>query len=225
MYARPKNRGYNMHIVVAFSRHARLHPMADEGVMPSARLGHRLLRLALVDAGLGEAAGAQLAPTPRGRPRLAPPADCSLSHCAGCVICALSTDGAVGVDVEDFTDATADLFPTYLDDRERNWAGSDPSRFLSVWTRKEAVAKAAGDEGLAAVRRVALDPAGCTAVLDGRVFRTAPLAVGPDHVAHVAHPGESEARIVLRAVSPDILMSFFQPEPIVLAPARVAAIR
>lgn len=138
------------------------------------RLGHRGDLL----ASLRHASGC--------RPTLDLPVYFSLSHCEGRVICAVSTAGPVGVDVEALGPLTAADFLLYLNAAERAWAGSDARRFLSVWTRKEAVAKAAGSRGLADLAQVDTGAAEQGAEFAGRLFDTVEIPVGEGHLAHLA---------------------------------------
>lgn len=159
---------------------------------PSARARHRsliasrLLREGLRQFGHRGAVLSSLHYTAHGRPALDLPVDFSISHCEGRVVCAVSTDGPIGVDVEAIGALTADDFPRYLNDGERAWAGRDPRRFLSVWTRKEAVAKAAGADSLARLRDIDTRPAGEGAAFAGQVWQTPALEMGSAHVAHLA---------------------------------------
>ena len=121
-------------------------------------------------------------------PRLDLPLDFSLSHCEGRVVCALSTRGAVGVDVEALGPLRAAAFPLYLNAAERAWAGGSARRFYAVWTRKEAVAKAAGTAGLAALPRIDTSRHAQGARFEGRLWHTPSVPVGPGHVAHLALP-------------------------------------
>lgn len=159
---------------------------------PSARARHRsLIASRLLCEGLRQfghrgALLTSLRYTPRGRPTLDLPVDFSISHCEGRVACAVSTDGPIGVDVEAIGALTADDFPRYLNDGERAWAGRDPRRFCAVWTRKEAVAKAAGADSLARLRDIDTRPAGEGAAFAGQVWQTSALDMGSAHVAHLA---------------------------------------
>jgi len=123
---------------------------------------------------------------PRSRPTLDLVVDFSLSHCEGRVLCALSTCGKVGVDVEAIGPLRAADFPLYLNADERAWAGGDARRFYSIWTRKEAVVKAAGSLGLAAMARVSTRAGTPDAELAGRSWNTVEILVGERHVAHLA---------------------------------------
>lgn len=151
-------------------------------------LGSRLLAAGLHRLGYGPHTLASLRHMPGSRPTLDLPVDFSLSHCDGRVVCALSTHGSVGIDVERMGCLTAGDFHLYLNQHERAWAGQSARRFYSVWTRKEAVAKAAGSRGLRDVAEVEVDTRSLAprAVLAGRLWRTPEVPVGPDHVAHLA---------------------------------------
>lgn len=159
---------------------------------PNARARHRsliasrLLREGLRQLGHRGNVLSSLRYTPRGRPSVDLPVEFSISHCEGSVVCAVSTDGPIGVDVEAIGTLTADDFPRYLNDGERAWAGRDPQRFCAVWTRKEAVAKAAGADSLAKLRDIDTRPAGEGAAFAGQVWQTPALEIGSAHVAHLA---------------------------------------
>ena len=90
---------------------------------------------------------------PHGRPEIAAPASrlhFNLSHSAGLVVCALSRDRTVGVDVEDLTRRAPDpaIVSRYCSPAEAEdvCAQSDGwcDRFLTYWTLKEAYLKARG---------------------------------------------------------------------------------
>ncbi|MDF1485069.1 4'-phosphopantetheinyl transferase superfamily protein [Ramlibacter sp. H39-3-26] len=159
---------------------------------PSVRARHRsLIASRLLCEGLRQFGHhgtvlASLRYTARGRPSLDLPVDFSISHCDGRIACAVSTDGPVGIDVERVGALTAGDLPRYLNDSERSWVGRDPRRFYTVWTRKEAVAKAAGTDSLADLRDIDTRPAGEGAVFAGRLWQTWALEMGCTHIAHLA---------------------------------------
>jgi 4'-phosphopantetheinyl transferase len=128
------------------------------------------------------------------------PVDFSVSHCEGLILCALSTGGPVGIDAERLGGLQAGDFLLYLNAAERAWAGHSARRFYSVWTRKEAVAKAAGSGGLRDVARVDTSPATGLCELDGGLWRTLPVPVGRGHVAHLAL-ADGTGEVTLRRVS------------------------
>lgn len=161
-------------------------------------LATQLLAAALEQAGHPRAALAALQQPPRGRPTLALPVHFSLAHCDGRIVCALSTGGPVGVDVEALAGVRAEDFARYLSEDERAWAGRSSRRFYSIWTRKEAVVKAAGSRGLAAVPEVRTVPGGRDAAFENRPWQTLPLPVGRRHVGHLARLDAGEAVRVRR---------------------------
>lgn len=171
-------------------RRAALARMPDAAARHRSLLASHLLWRSLQSLGAGADALASFHQPPLAKPTLDLPLDFSLSHGGGMVVCAVSTAGPVGVDVEAITALKATEFGLYLSDEERAWAGNDPARFLSVWTCKEAVVKAAGSDGLAALPRVATRDGGRKALFDGRWWRAQAVALGDAHVARVAWPAE-----------------------------------
>lgn len=147
-------------------------------------LGTKLLRIALSNAGARRDTFGSLRHPAAAKPRLDPPWEFSLAHCEGLVVCALSADGPVGIDVEPLGTLMAGTSDLYLSNAERALAGDDPARFYALWTRKEAVAKAAGLRGLRDLRAVAIEGERATAA--DRTWHTASLDVGPGFVAHLA---------------------------------------
>ena len=140
------------------------------------------------------------------RPTLDLPVDFSLSHCDGRIAAAVCTGGPVGIDVEKVAALQASDFPLYLNAAERAWAGSCALRFCSVWTRKEAVVKAAGSAGFASLPEVDTSPADDRATFAGRVWRTVPLNVGAGHVAHVASADRDDLALAVEHLPAEALL-------------------
>jgi 4'-phosphopantetheinyl transferase len=182
------------------SRRAEMSRWHDERKRHRSLLGGRLLGLGLTCLGHAGSALGTLQHHPRSRPTLDVPVDFSLSHTDGLIACALSTEGPVGVDVEAVGRLKADDFRLYLDDAERDWAGCSALRFLEVWTRKEAVVKAADSRGLRDVPRIQVDAAAQSAQFNGRTWQTQRVPVGRAHVANVAL-GHVPLALVVRRVA------------------------
>jgi 4'-phosphopantetheinyl transferase len=108
----------------------------------------------------------------------------SSSHCPGRVVCAMSRITPVGVDVEPLDASPPGRTSLYLNPGERAAAGGDPHRLLWLWTRKEAVAKAAGRRGLRMLGQIDVraDLVDC----EGKRWHLLPLDLGPGFVAHLA---------------------------------------
>ncbi len=166
------------------ARRIELEGWPDTRARQRSLLGSRLLRAGLRQLGFPDDSLASLRYPPHGKPALDLPVHFSLSHCAGRVLCALSRSASVGVDIEPVGTINAAEFRRYLTAGERAWAGDDPRRFASLWTRKEAVVKAAGAQGLAQLHEVRID--GDDVSLAGSRWHTAPLPVDPGYAAHVA---------------------------------------
>ena len=169
------------------SRSAELMDWPEARARQRSLLGSRLLREGLKHFGFPAGSLADLRYSRHGKPTLDLPIDFSLSHCAGRILCALSTIGPVGVDVEPISALTATGFRYFLAPDERAWAGDDPQRFCALWTRKEAVIKAAGSRGLAELRDVRIDQD--LATYAGTRWHTAPIAVDRGFAAHIAQSG------------------------------------
>ena len=168
-------------------------------------LASRLLLAQLRRLGHPAAALATLRYPPRSRPTLDLPLHWSLSHCAGCIVAAVSTGGPVGVDVEALGGMQASDFALYLNAAERAWAGRSPRRFYLVWTRKETVAKAAGTSGLPNLPAIDTAIGPRRAAFAGQIWRTAPLALGAGHVGHVA-TADVDAAVTFEHLPAEVLL-------------------
>jgi 4'-phosphopantetheinyl transferase len=92
----------------------------------------------------------------RGRPEIADPGAAervsfNIAHSAGLVVCAISSDGTVGVDVEHRLRPPVDVrmirrycAPCEIEDIERQGPSAWHDQFLKYWTLKEAYLKARG---------------------------------------------------------------------------------
>lgn len=168
-------------------RRQQLNAWPDGAARRRSLLGSRLLREGLRRQGYPPQALSGLRYPAHGRPTLDLPLAFSLSHCEGQILCAISTAGAIGVDIERLAPLGATDLRIYLTARERAWAGDDPLRLYTLWTRKEAVAKASGTLGL---RRLPdIEAIEDLVDLDGTRWFTAPLDPGPGYLAHLAGAG------------------------------------
>jgi 4'-phosphopantetheinyl transferase len=134
------------------SRHERYRFQADRDMF---LLGRAMART-LVGQALHVAPAAwEWHEGPRGRPEIADPeaarrVSFNIAHSAGVVVCAVATDGIVGVDVEYRRRPPVDArmirrycAPDEADDIERQGEGWQ-DQFLKYWTLKEAYLKARG---------------------------------------------------------------------------------
>ena len=129
---------------------ARLQPARGARLSADAHAQSRsLLGIALACALLGRASGRRVEPaqmrySANGKPYVAGLAQFSIAHAGAWVLCAMSSHGAVGVDIEPLRALAA--LPRWhgvFDEHERRAARS-ASAALLIWTAKEAALKAAG---------------------------------------------------------------------------------
>jgi 4'-phosphopantetheinyl transferase len=106
---------------------------------------------------------------PHGRPRITAPASTpaltwNVANTLGLVVCAVTFEEAVGIDVEARrADADDAIIDTYFSPEERGalrrLPGPDqPSRFVELWTLKEAYVKARGLGLGLSLERISFDP-------------------------------------------------------------------
>lgn len=183
-------------------RRAQLLTWPDAAARLRSLLGMRLLRAGLLQLGHRADALSSLRYSAHGKPALALPLDFSLAHCAGRVLCAISTSGPVGVDIEPVNTRAPASSRLYLSPREREWVGVSASRFVSLWTQKEAVVKAGGTRGMPQMREFEMDENQTT--FAGARWHASPLHLHPEFVAHLAHSQAWPADSVT-AIAPEAL--------------------
>lgn len=166
------------------ARRRRLLDQPDARTRQRSLLGSRLLQTGLLRVGAPSEIFATLDYPAGAKPKIEAPYEFSLAHCEGMVACAVTRESPVGIDVERLGTLTAGASGLYLGPAERAWASADPARFYALWTRKEAVAKAAGMRGLRDLRAVEID--GTAARANGHAWHTMSLDVGPGFIAHLA---------------------------------------
>lgn len=179
------------------ARKTQLQGWPDADARRRSLLGNRLLREALRQLGHPAAALASLRYATHGKPTVDLPLHFSLAHCDGLILCAVSTQGPVGVDVEPLGPVSSASSGLYLNAAERAEIGKDPQRFYALWTRKEAVVKAGGTRGLIHMREFQMR--GDRTEFAGQDWFTTALPLGENFVAHLAHarpwPGLTITRI------------------------------
>ena len=122
-------------------------------------LGRLLLKKGLEKLGLGDQLE-QVAYHKNGKPYL-PTVAFNISHTKNKVVCALSTDGRVGIDIEKEKVIGLEDFKTWWYS-EKEWgditaAEHTSQKFYWYWTRKESIIKALGVT-LAYLHEIELDP-------------------------------------------------------------------
>ncbi|HVU95563.1 MAG TPA: 4'-phosphopantetheinyl transferase superfamily protein [Puia sp.] len=152
----------------------------------AALLGKLLLLVALNDTG-STATLDQLLYTPQDKPYFPAGPNFNISHSGNRVVCALSTTGRIGVDIERVKPLSFEDFQTQFTPNE--WqairGAQDPiAAFYRFWTAKESLIKADG-RGLG-IPLLELDVTEYRPItLDGAIWTFRPLSWFPGYAAHL----------------------------------------
>lgn len=126
----------------------------------------------------------QLDFTSNGRPVHTCPVSFSLSHSGSLVTCALNPGGKIGIDTEQHRNLPRSL-GRYLSSQECEIVRQTPLAFFDIWTRKEAVVKAASDKGLAELAQVNLLE-NDRAEFKSQIWFTRAVPILTDYSIHIA---------------------------------------
>jgi 4'-phosphopantetheinyl transferase len=122
-----------------------------------------------------------------GRPRIHESIDFNISHSGAYVVCAISDEGRVGVDIEEIKPIEFDDFKetmTVAQWAEIGGSAHPYTTFFSYWTQYESVIKADG-------RGVSIPPKAIhlnhkTALLDDCIWFLREIAIDSDYSCHIA---------------------------------------
>ena len=150
-------------------------------------LGKLLLQQALYSMGYPADSLYQLQYNQYNRPFLGQSVDFNISHAGEYVICAITTKGRVGIDIELIKPINLEDFQHYLTSQEWQAIVSSPVSyevFYNYWTIKESVIKADG-RGLSIPLRDVHFEAGMVK-LDEQSWFIHPITVDPRYTCHCA---------------------------------------
>lgn len=129
-----------------------------------------------------------------GRPMLSGSGiDFNISHSGGCVVCALTSNGQVGIDVEEIRPFQLEGVKLYFtpDEQRALSQATDPvAMFYELWTKKESVLKANG-RGLS----ISLDSVVVTSSKTqclGQIYSLKKLNIMPGYCCHLASTEQVE---------------------------------
>jgi len=149
--------------------------------------GKQLLAEGLRRSGYSPAQLKNLVWDASGRPFLGCGIDFNISHSGDCVVCALCTEGRVGIDIEeirpiDLSDFKAQMTPGQWETVMR--AKNRLEAFFSLWTQKEALIKADGRGLLIPLDEII--PEGGNALLAGRSWALMQVRIADGYCCHLA---------------------------------------
>ena len=121
-----------------------------------------------------------------GRPYLSDCVDFNITHSGNYIICSISKEGRIGVDVEYTQPVNLQEFRHILNDKEWNWVvnSSNPNRrFYHLWTLKESAAKVDGKGIFIPFQSLEIDHQQIAYGTNRWYFKN--LALDEEHVAYI----------------------------------------
>jgi len=172
----------------------------------SSLLGLRLLKLCADDEGMPEFKLADIHYPKTGKPywksKSAQCFDFNITHSEEVILVAMSRALKIGVDVEKIRSLKSLNFKMVLSAEELMQIQQTPALFFNLWSKKEAVVKAANTAGIVRMRDVGLDKE--QAVLDGTCWHLESLSklmgIEDAYSAHLA-TSQPVADLILKEIS------------------------
>jgi 4'-phosphopantetheinyl transferase len=123
------------------------------------------------------------------RPYIADGIDFNIAHSKNMVVCAMSDEGSIGVDVEFIQEINVDEFSAALNNTELHGvrcAASPVKEFYKIWTRKEAAVKADGRGLSLPLRQINAGSGERVEMDDGSMWVLYQLNISNEYCTHVA---------------------------------------
>ncbi|SFA53265.1 4'-phosphopantetheinyl transferase [Pedobacter suwonensis] len=139
--------------------------------------------------------------------------DFNISHSGDLVVCALSTNGNIGVDVELMQDIDIEDFRSQMTISEWNRINSahnKQSEFFSYWTEKEAALKACG-EGLTGVDLKSFEIIENKAMIKNDEYLLQEVNISQNYKCHVAVKSISGLEVNIKIDLVPLKVSIFLP--------------
>jgi 4'-phosphopantetheinyl transferase len=168
-------------------------------------LGRFLLAHGLTSLGFSPALLNEIRYSSLGRPYFSPKLDFNIAHAGDYVVCASSTSGSVGIDLERIHDLDLQGFEDQFSVREWNSIQESLSplkTFFRLWTMKEAVVKADGAGLQASLNALAVESS--PVLWNGRSWHVREVTIDPAYWCHVATDRDEAVDLVPeRVVCPE----------------------
>ncbi|MEN7551673.1 4'-phosphopantetheinyl transferase superfamily protein [Rapidithrix thailandica] len=121
----------------------------------------------------------------------------NISHSEGCVVCAISSDYNVGIDLEVCKETRVDDFREVYTTKEWAYICQQPafktSRFYEIWTRKEAIVKADGKGLMNPLEEI--DTLRTKVCLNKVLYELKPLSIAKGYACHLACENTQKAQL------------------------------
>jgi 4'-phosphopantetheinyl transferase len=168
--------------------------------------GKHLLKIAFLEAGLPHDLNL-LEYTSYGKHYLQDGPDFNISHSGNRVVCVLSRNGKIGIDIEEIAAISFDDYRFQFSDAEWNaiLSDSDPlSIFYHYWTAKESIVKAGG-RGLQ-MNLAAINIGTGNKVVDGHSWNLRKIDIAEFYACHIAYERNIDA-ILVKELSPTTIIN------------------
>lgn len=163
----------------------------------SSLLGKNLLIKGIKKYGFHKSVLHDIRYTPYMRPYFSNNINFNISHSGNCVVCAITSDFELGIDVEEIRPiAIRDFDSQFNDDEMTNICNADDKlfAFYDLWTKKEAVIKADGRGMSVPLKSVVLDNSG-EVVLKERKWHVKQIDLNNMYCINIAAAGCLDDRL------------------------------
>lgn len=108
----------------------------------------------------------------------------NISHSGNYVVCAVSADGPVGIDIELIQTLPLEDFKPFFEDREWNEMDGDTKSFYRTWVKKEAASKANGRGLDIPLNTIRIE--GNKAMIENESWWLSPVSIDENYTAFLA---------------------------------------
>jgi 4'-phosphopantetheinyl transferase len=145
------------------------------------------------------------------RPALCCQVDFNISHSGNFIVCAISDESRVGIDIEKYTSINFQDYSRCMKPNEWNTINDSEQpeyKFLDYWTKKEAVIKGNGQGLSIDLDIIHIDSEG--AWLDDEYWYLQKIFLHQDYVIHIATDTQLVEKLIVEKVSPLCLTEICQ---------------
>lgn len=163
-------------------------------------MGKFLLINGLKAFGIGSDILHQMQYTEYNRPYLPLSIDFNISHAGRYIVCAISEQFRIGIDIEEIQDIDIEEFAAQFTGEELSAilaSNNKHATFFSYWTIKEAVIKADGRGLSIPLQDIVI---GSHATVDGKIWNIHKIDIAPNYVTHLAVNTPDEVEITVETI-------------------------